>query len=146
MKKNWEKINLEHIDFLLDFSLLICWPLFFRLSSLRWQKIKWKYYSYGYLFFFLMMVIVATLALGSWPRQRLARVRAKTKLGSHISCSWECKRVWGNEPSHSRRHSHFRNLSPDGVPVDSQIFRERLQGSKLIGLRCPLYYWKDFGT
>jgi hypothetical protein len=29
-----------------------------------------------------------------------------------------------------------------GVSMDSQIFRERLQGSKLIGLRCYLYHWK----
>jgi hypothetical protein len=30
---------------------------------------------------------VATLALGSQPRQRLAKVQAKRKPGSHISCS-----------------------------------------------------------
>jgi hypothetical protein len=33
-----------------------------------------------------------------------------------------------------------------GVPVDSQIFRERLQGSKLIGLKRSLYRWKALGT
>jgi hypothetical protein len=38
-------------------------------------------------------ICVVTLALGSRPRQGLARVRAKTKLGSHISCSRKCKRV-----------------------------------------------------
>jgi hypothetical protein len=32
----------------------------------------------------------------------------RRKHGSHISCSRECKRVWGNEPS----HSHFGNWSP----------------------------------
>jgi hypothetical protein len=32
-----------------------------------------------------------------------------------------------------------------GVPVDSQIFREQLQGSKLIGLKCSLYHWKALG-
>jgi hypothetical protein len=36
---------------------------------------------------------VATLALGSRPRQELAKVRAKSEPESHISCSWECKRV-----------------------------------------------------
>jgi hypothetical protein len=33
-----------------------------------------------------------------------------------------------------------------GVPMDSQIFKGRLQGSKFIGLRSSLYHWKVFGT
>jgi len=33
-----------------------------------------------------------------------------------------------------------------GIPVDSQIFRERLQGSKLNKLNFFLYYWKALGT
>jgi len=33
-----------------------------------------------------------------------------------------------------------------GGPVDSQIFREQLQGSKPIGLKSFLYHWKDLGT
>jgi hypothetical protein len=49
---------------------------------------------------------VATLALGSWPRQGLARVRTKR----------ECKRMWGNEPSHSQMSSHLGSWSPDGLP------------------------------
>jgi len=36
---------------------------------------------------------VATLALGSRPRQRVARVRAKRKPRSHITYSQECKKV-----------------------------------------------------
>jgi hypothetical protein len=40
---------------------------------------------------------VTTLASGSRPRQGLARVRAKREPGSHISCSWERRRMWGNE-------------------------------------------------
>jgi hypothetical protein len=59
----------------------------------------------------LQIYIVATLALGSRPKQRLARLRAKSELESHISCSRECKRVWGNEPSHSRVNSHFGSWS-----------------------------------
>jgi hypothetical protein len=38
---------------------------------------------------------VTTLALGSRPRQGLAKVWTKSELGSHISCSWKCKRVVG---------------------------------------------------
>jgi hypothetical protein len=33
-----------------------------------------------------------------------------------------------------------------GVPMDFQIFREWLQGSKLIGLKNFLYHWKALGT
>ncbi len=32
------------------------------------------------------------------------------------------------------------------VPMDSRIFRKRLQGSKLIGLKNYLYHWKYLGT
>jgi len=34
----------------------------------------------------------------------------------------------------------------DGVPVDSQNFRERLQGSKLNGSSRSLYHWKALGA
>jgi hypothetical protein len=33
-----------------------------------------------------------------------------------------------------------------GVPMDSQMFRERLQGSKFNGLRSSLYHWKAIET
>jgi hypothetical protein len=33
-----------------------------------------------------------------------------------------------------------------GVLMDSQIFRERLQGSKPMGLKNSLYHWKFLGT
>jgi hypothetical protein len=39
----------------------------------------------------------------------------KEKLGSHAACSRECKRVWGNEPSHSQENSHFGRWSPSGL-------------------------------
>jgi hypothetical protein len=61
---------------------------------------------------------------------------------SHISCSWECTRVWGNEPPHSQVNS------PLGVVVsmNSQIFRGKLHGSKLTGLQSSLYHWKTLET
>jgi hypothetical protein len=43
---------------------------------------------------------------------------------------------------------HIPKASPtlgDGVPVDSQKFRERFEGSKLNGLWCSLYNWKALG-
>jgi hypothetical protein len=33
-----------------------------------------------------------------------------------------------------------------GVPKDSQIFKEQLQGSKPIGLKSFLYHWKAIET
>jgi hypothetical protein len=50
---------------------------------------------------------VATLALGLWPRQGLAKVWAKSEPESHIPCSQKCKKVGGNEPPHSQVGSHF---------------------------------------
>jgi len=59
---------------------------------------------------------VATLALGSQPRWRLAKVQAKNEAQSHTSCSQECRRVWGNKPTHSQMSSHFGSWSLDGLP------------------------------
>jgi hypothetical protein len=53
-----------------------------------------------------LIIHVATLTLGSWPRQGFARLRAKREAGSHTTYSRECEKVWGNEPSH-----------PKGVPL-----------------------------
>ncbi len=35
--------------------------------------------------------------------------------GSHVACSRECKRVWGNRPSHSQGNSHIGSWSPGGL-------------------------------
>jgi hypothetical protein len=56
----------------------------------------------------IMITFVTTLALG------LQGCGTRGKFGSHISCSRECRRVWGNEPSHSQMSSHFGSWSPDG--------------------------------
>jgi len=45
----------------------------------------------------------------------IARVRAKRKPGSHITYSWECKKVWESEHSHSQGNSHFGRWSPNGL-------------------------------
>jgi hypothetical protein len=84
----------------------------------------------------------ATLALGLWPRQGFARLQVKKEAGSHTTYSWECEKVWRNEPSHPKGVP----LWGVGVPMDSWIFRGRFQGSKLNGLRNSLYQWKALGT
>jgi hypothetical protein len=68
-------------------------------------------------------------------------MRAKNEPGSHISCSWECKKVREWTP-----HSQVSPILGVGVPMGFRIFRGQLQGSKLIGLRSYLYYSKFLGT
>jgi hypothetical protein len=62
---------------------------------------------------------VATLALGSWPRQRLTKVRTKNEAREpHFMFLgvWECERMRGHEPPHSQVSSHFGNWNPDELP------------------------------
>jgi hypothetical protein len=77
---------------------------------------------------------VTTLALGLWPRQGLARLRAKREPRSE----GKCERV----NPHARKGAFTLGV---GVPVDSWIFKERLQGSKPNGLQGSLYHWKALG-
>ncbi len=59
------------------------------------------------------VVIVSQPLLWACDQSKgLRRCRPRRKLWSHSSCSRECKRVWGNEPSHSQMNSHFGNWSP----------------------------------
>jgi len=88
------------------------------------------------------VLVVATLALGSWPKQGFARLRAKKEVGSRTTYSQECEKVWVNEPSHLKGVP----LWGVGVPMDFRIFRGQLQGSKLNGSKSSLYQWKALGT
>jgi hypothetical protein len=82
--------------------------------------------------------------LGPQPKQRLAKVQANVKPESHISCSWKCKRVWGNEPPHSKVSSQFGNWSPNGLPnlqraivgVNLLNWRVLYTIGKLLKFRC----------
>jgi len=68
-----------------------------------------------------LCVNVITLALGSWPKQGLARLRAKKG-------SPGVKKMWGNEPSHSQRSFHLGSWSPSGfLNVQRMIVREKTQ-------------------
>jgi len=44
---------------------------------------------------------------------------------------------------HTHKWAHILGV---GVPMDSRIFKEQLQGSKPIGLKSFLYHWKSLGT
>jgi len=84
-----------------------------------------------------LLVVIATLALGSRPRQRRCKVagqeegspgiKAKALQGcgprgsrgitSHTPGSVrKCEGVWGSEHSHSQGNSHFGRWSPGGLP------------------------------
>jgi len=67
---------------------------------------------------------VTTLALGSWPKQRLARLRAKRSSGVK-----ERVGEWTLTLPRKLPLWEFR------ISVDSRILKEWLQGSKLNGLR-----------
>jgi hypothetical protein len=63
---------------------------------------------------------VATLALGSRPRQRVARLRAKRETWESHHLLPRVQRVWGNEPSHSPVNSHCESWSPKWTPKSSE--------------------------
>jgi hypothetical protein len=61
--------------------------------------------------------------LGFTTKQGLTKVRSRVKPETHISCSWEYRRVWGNEPTHSQ-------VTPTlevGFLMDFRIFKDQLQ-------------------
>jgi hypothetical protein len=56
--------------------------------------------------------LVTTLALGSRPRQRVWRWRAKRETQESLPMLLGVQRMWGNEPSHSQVNSHVGSWSP----------------------------------
>jgi hypothetical protein len=59
--------------------------------------------------------LCCNLSLGLVTKAKgLQECRPKRKPKSHISCSQECKRVWGNKPSHPQGNSHFGSWSLGG--------------------------------
>ncbi len=85
---------------------------------------------------------VATLALGSWLRQGLAKVRVKSELGVTFHALENARECEGTNP-HTPKWTPILGV---GVLMHSQIFKGKLQGSKLIGLKTSLYHWKYLGT
>ncbi len=63
---------------------------------------------------------VATLALGSRPKQGVARLRAKKETWESLHMLPRVQRVWGNEPSHSQGNSHVGSSSPKWTPKFSE--------------------------
>ncbi len=72
----------------------------------------------------------------------VARVRAKRKPNSHITYSWDCRKVWGSELSHSQGNSHFGRWGHGGPPKTS----ESDSGVKTQWFMTFLYHWKALRT
>jgi hypothetical protein len=91
----------------------------------------------------LKIFYVATLALGSWPRQGVARLRAKknTRESHHMLLGVpKSVREWT-----FTLPSEFPcwELEPQ---MDFRIFKVRLQGSKPIASKISLYHWKAIAS
>ncbi len=97
-------------------------------------------------FFCTKRFFVATLAVGSRPRQRGCKVAGQEEAGeSHHLFPGVLESV----KKYEAMNPHTPKATPtlgDGIPVDSWNFRKRLQGSKLNGLGRSLYHWKALGT
>jgi hypothetical protein len=63
---------------------------------------------------------VATLTLGSWPRQGVGRWRAKRKTRESFHMPLRVQRVWGHEPSHSQVNSHVGSWNPERTSKSSK--------------------------
>jgi hypothetical protein len=85
-------------------------------------------------------IVVATLTLGSRPKQGLTKVGAKSEPTFHDP--WNVGECEGMNP-HTPKWAFTLGV---GVPMDFQIFRGRFQGSKPNGLKSSLYHWKALGT
>ncbi len=84
-------------------------------------------------------LVVATLALGSRPRQKgLQGCESKGSLG----VTSETPRSEGECEGVSHHTPKATPTLGDGVPVDSRNFREIFEGSNLNGSWRSLYHWK----
>jgi hypothetical protein len=90
----------------------------------------------------IMSLIVATLALGSWPKQGLAKVQSRVSPGITFHAPRNARECEGMNP-HTPKWTPTLGI---GIPMHSQIFKGRFQGPKFIGLESSLYHWKDLET
>jgi hypothetical protein len=86
-----------------------------------------------------LKVDVATLALGLWPRQGVAKLRVKRN-------TWESHHMLPGVPKSVREWTltlpSELQLLGVGIPMDSWIFRTRFQGSQPIASKSFLYHWQ----
>ncbi len=85
--------------------------------------------------------------MGSWPKQGAWKGEGRNATRESHSHSWECGRVWGNEPTHSQMISHFGSWNPK----DTSIFKKWFEGQNSLDwkiiytigslLRCRCLKW-----
>jgi hypothetical protein len=63
---------------------------------------------------------VATLALGSRPKQGVPRLQAKRETWESHHMLLRVQKVWGNEPSQSQVNSHVGSYYPKWIPKFSK--------------------------
>ncbi len=110
-------VSLRHVWFFCWEQLWFCFVIW---HIKKWSGIledgQWQICTFfGHMEWGSQHVGVITLALGSRPKQGVARLRAKRRPGSHATCSWECKKMWGNRLSHSQGNSHIESWNPGGL-------------------------------
>jgi hypothetical protein len=91
----------------------------------RYVRLLFVTFGYGRFFHFMLLLVtlrVATLALGSQPRQGLAKIRLRVKPENHISCFWSVGGCEGMNP-HTLKWAPILGV---GIPMDFQIFRKQL--------------------
>jgi hypothetical protein len=66
----------------------------------------------------MVPLVCHNLSLGQ--NKGLQRCEPRRKPVNHMSCSQECKKVWGNEPSNSQVNSHLGSWSPKWTPKFSE--------------------------
>ncbi len=98
-----------------------------------------SFYFFGKVMMSPRSISVATLALGSRPRQKGLQgcgPKGSLRVTSETSGSeGECEGVSHHTPKETPTLGN-------GVPVDFQNFRERFEGSNLNGSWHSLYHWK----
>jgi hypothetical protein len=62
------------------------------------------------------VINVMTLSLARDQSKGLEKAWAKSEARESCAQSQECRKVWGNEPTHSQVGSHFWSWSLDGLP------------------------------
>jgi hypothetical protein len=79
------------------------------------SKCQWRHWP-----LLLVGENVVTLALGSQPKQRIARLWAKKETRESYHMLLGVKRVWGSKPSHSQVNSYGGSWSSKWTPKSSK--------------------------
>jgi hypothetical protein len=135
--KEEPKPNLDQMINNIQVELLVfCWTCNFH----------YKTYNYSYR-------IIPTYSIQSWtccnPSFGLATKARACKSAGQEGILGGTSYTLGSVGECERMNPHTSKWAPIvgiGVPMDSWIFREQLQGSKPIALRSSLYHWESIET